>query len=78
MVCSPEELRIMSKDKGGRSHLEKIEDNVPGCDLEGSENDIYIIWQDNYGKEQELEVSSRDKDLLEPPERPQRSPSCSS
>ena len=55
MVCSPEELRIMSKDKGGRSHLEKIEDNVPGCDLEGSENDIYIIWQDNYGKEQELE-----------------------
>lgn len=55
MVCSPEELRIMSKDKGGKSHLEKVEDNVPGCDLEGSENDIYIIWQDNYGKEQELE-----------------------
>ena len=45
----------MSKDKGGKSHLEKVEDNVPGCDLEGSENDIYIIWQDNYGKEQELE-----------------------
>ena len=44
----------MSKDKG-KSHLEKSEDNVPECDLERSKNDICRIWQDNQGKEQELE-----------------------